>query len=221
VSELAFTFRPDDHTYWLGNEQVLGCTECLKEVGILDDTWYDDRGTERGTVVHRYSAAVDRKAPKKIINQVAKPLYTNEWGGYAASWQIFVKAWVESWLMIETPLLDGQRRIAGSPDRVAIIRAPGVRHIGIPDLKTGDVEPWHRFQASIYILLVHTWMRTKATQLQRLYPFLDLTQPPLHYGVYLRSDGDAPKVRAFTYEPTTQAIITTAQVKRSLHRSRR
>ena len=218
---VSFWFNAEDHTYWLGHEQVLGCTEALDEIGLIDKTFYTDAARERGHVVHQATAARDRKADAKVTKPLTKQLHARGWDGYAASWELFVAQWVEQWLLIEQPLCSGLLRIGGTPDRVGIIRAPGVRHIAVVDPKTGDIEPWHRYQASIYILLVQEWMKAKAAQLARLYPFLDIAQPPLHYGVYLKEDGTPPKIRAYSYERCTPALITAAQVRRSLYRTRR
>jgi hypothetical protein len=218
----SFSFREADHSYWIGAERILGCSEVLQILGILNTEWYDDRGVDRGLAVHRHTAVVDAATARRARltrSQAAAVALPGPWSGYADSWQAYVTERVRDFLLVEQPLCDAYRRLAGRPDRIAILHHPTV-HLAVLDLKTGDVEPWHRFQQSIYVLLVHAWITAKRPQLQRLFPDVDFSKPPVSYGVYLRADGKVPKVRTFAYEPTTQALITAAQVTRSLIKER-
>ena len=52
TSSDTFTFDPDTHQYWVGGEKVLSVTQILKTCGLIDDTWYTEKGRQRGQAVH-------------------------------------------------------------------------------------------------------------------------------------------------------------------------
>ncbi len=197
------------HEYWIGRERILGVTEALTEIGLLDGVDYvDDYYLDRGRQVHDYTAAVDRHAKRK-------PAIDPDFLGYCGSWEVFKQLWRPQFLLVEQPLCDPLRRFGGRPDRVAVMRRPGIpAHVGIPDLKTGRKEKWHRFQASLYELLVRAWIAsgTALTALQGM--------PVISYTVYVKADGSEPEVCAVRYEPTAPAIIAAAQIKRAVFTTR-
>ena len=194
-----------DHSYWISRERILGVTEALTELGLLDGLHYvDDYYLDRGRQVHDYTAAVDRHARRK-------PVIDPAFLGYCASWEIFKDLWRPQFLLIEHPLCDPLRRFGGRPDRVAIMHRPGIPpHVGIPDLKTGGKETWHRFQASLYELLVRSWIAS-GTTLGAM-----AGMQVISYGVYVHADGSEPKVHPHRYEPSAPALISAAQIKRAV-----
>lgn len=204
-----FKLLDADHSYWIGRERILGVTEALTDLGLLDGLQYvDDYYLDRGRQVHDFTAAVDRGARRK-------PVIDPAFLGYCRSWTIFRELWRPQFLLIEHPLCDPIRRFGGRPDRVAIIHKPGIPvHVGIPDLKTGDFENWHRFQASLYELLVRAWIAS-GTTLGAL-----AAMQVISYGVYVKADGSEPKVKAHPFERSAPALIAAAQIKRAVFSSR-
>jgi hypothetical protein len=204
-----FRLVDSDHSYWIGRERILGVTEALTEIGLLDGvTYVDDYYLDRGRQVHDYTAAIDRHAKRK-------PVIDPDFLGYCGSWEVYKQLWRPQFLMIEHPLCDPLRRFGGRPDRVAVINRAGIPpHVGIPDLKTGRPEKWHRFQASLYELLVRAWLASgtalKALEAMQVIP----------YDVYVHADGSEPDVQAVRFEPTAPALIAAAQIKRAVFSTR-
>ena len=200
---LGITLSHDDHTYWYGDERVLGTWETFAELGLYHPSFYTEAGRDRGLRVHHRTAAQDAAADP------APPVLAEELG-YCASWQQFVAVWtVLQWLLVERSLWEPRRRVAGTCDRVALAARPGTpRHVAIIDQKTGAEEPVHKYQLSVYELLVVAWLRVHHPE------WVDL--PRIRYAVYLREDGAYPKVRVFAFEPVVEALVAAAQVKRAL-----
>lgn len=204
-----FKLVDEDHSYWIGRERILGVTEVLTELGILDGlNFVDDYYLDRGRQVHDYTAVVDRH-PRR------RPGIDPDFRGYCTSWEIFKEIWRPQFLLIEHPLCHPLRRYGGRPDRVAIMNRPGFpTHVGIPDLKTGDPEKWHRFQSSLYEDLVRAWIAS-GTTLGALEGMQIIA-----YGVYVHADGSEPMVRPHPYQPSAPALIAAAQVKRAVFSKR-
>ena len=163
---------------------------------------------ERGQRVHAHTAALDHGQTPARAARTA-PLVDGE-DGYCRSWDIWKALYHPQFVLIEHPLFDPIRRVAGAPDRVAVLRRPGFPiHIGNINLKTGDLEPWHALQLSIYDLLIQAWIASGQALgvLQQL--------RIINYGVYLRVDGGEPKTRTFDCDPRVHALLTTAQLRRS------
>jgi hypothetical protein len=203
-SPLAITLRHADHTYWFGEERVIGATESLLELGLFDPSYYTADGRDRGGRVHERTAAADRGDP------TPPPVLAEELG-YVRSWHRYCDVWRPEMLLVERALWDPRRRVAGCPDRVAILRRPGVPvHLAILDPKTGAEEPWHRYQLAIYDVIVAAWLELCPV------PRTLAALPRRRYAIYLREDGGAPKVRAHVVEPVAHAIVAAAQLKRAL-----
>jgi len=198
----ALQLREIDHTYWCGPERIIGTTEALVLLGIFDPTRYPVEARDRGDRVHRHTAARDVGRRKRHpLEPTDRP--------YVVSWDEYLAIWLPEFVLVEAQLWHPDLRVAGTVDRVAIIRRRGVRpHLATIDLKTGDREPWHRYQLSIYQLLVDRWLQTQPKRLQAL--------PRINYSVYLRSDGREPLVRAVEFEPVVTSFIAAAQTKRLL-----
>jgi hypothetical protein len=194
--------RELDHTYWCGPERILGCTESLTLLGIFDPTRYPIEARDRGDRVHRHTAARDAgKRKRHPLEPTDRP--------YVDSWTEYLAVWRPEFVLVEAQLWHPDLRVAGTVDRVAILQRPGIaKHLARIDIKTGLREPWHRYQLSIYQLLVDRWLQTQPKRLQAL--------PRINYSVYLKPDGREPLVRAVEYEPVVVSFIAAAQAKRLL-----
>jgi hypothetical protein len=85
VTELRLTFRPEDHTYWLGERELISLTTLLEQEGVIDTRFYNEEGKLRGTMVHMATQLVDEPTgdafdPAKIPEQ---------WLGYVNAWRQF------------------------------------------------------------------------------------------------------------------------------------
>jgi hypothetical protein len=192
--------RAADHTYWVGAENIIGATEALQLLRLFDPDVYPISARDRGERVHRYTAARDlRKRCPKVLPEER---------GYCASWARFVETWRLEFVLVEVPLWEPQLRVAGTLDRLAIVRRPGFPiHLAVIDGKTGVVEDWHRYQISIYELLVRHWLTLPARRW--------LAKLPRHlYNVYMRADGREAKVCCIPFEPVVANLIPSAQVAR-------
>lgn len=198
---LSISLYPSDHTYWHGEERVIGATETLLELGLFDPTYYTIEGRDRGARVHHRTAALDRglDAPPVLVEEL----------GFCASWLRYCRLWQTEMVLVERPLWDPRRRVAGTPDRVAVLRRPGFPvQLGVLDKKTGAEEVWHRYQIAIYGVLVDAWLTL--SPVQRALAAL----PRVLHTIYLRDDGGDPKVRVWPLDPVVHALIAAAQLKR-------
>lgn len=195
--------RTTDHSYWHHDERIIGATETLLELDLFDPSYYTAEGRDRGGRVHDRTAALDRghEAPPVLATDL----------GYVESWTRYCRLWQPQMILVERSLWDPVRRVAGTPDRVAVLRRPGFRPaLAVLDPKTGAEETWHRYQLAIYGVIVTAWRA-------RCAPSRGLAALPLVLqDVYLREDGGDPKVRVWPVDPVVHALIAAAQLKRVL-----
>ena len=159
----ALTFDPETHTYRKGETVLPSVTQILKDVGLIDTTFFAPEYAERGTRVHEATVFWDETG----MDDDTLP---EEWAGYLSAWKKFREetGFVPS--HIEQAFCSDQG-YAGTVDRI------GKTHKINPlllDIKTGPSQPWHRLQLAAYALLVKRELNI---------PIWDM------WGVHLRKDG--------------------------------
>jgi hypothetical protein len=182
-----FRFDPDTHTYWWGDRRLLGVSEVLARTGFIrSSAWTSPAGVaarERGVAAH--ADAADRTS-------------TNPHARAFQTWEDAVRA---EWALVEQPLGDPRRGVAGTPDRVGTI-TPGpawchVHPIPTPtprrvvvDLKTGQRAAWHVLQVACYAHLVAVAGWGEVDELVVVY-----TRPPRPVVVAWRAADWLPRAR--------------------------
>lgn len=138
----------DDHRYVLDGREIPGCTTTLKQLGLIDTTFYTDEGLVRGTEVHRRI--------KEFLMGRSVPA-TDAYANYVLAARKYLEDSQLEVLHIEIELCDSALGIAGTPDLIAFTTPGGGRfRYVIPDWKTGGVERWHGVQLAIYEHLART-----------------------------------------------------------------
>jgi hypothetical protein len=129
---MAIPFRHDHdrHVYTAldTGEQLQHITGMLARTGWIDDTWFTEEASERGSMVHELTAAFD--------------LGALEVGTLDSPWRPYLLAHVRAieamgrpeMLAVEQPAVHPRYRYAGRPDRV--VRLWG--RLGVLEVKTGD-----------------------------------------------------------------------------------
>jgi hypothetical protein len=167
-----------NHTYRLGTEKLLGCTETLKGVGLIDVQHYNEEGMLRGAWVHDQIERIltDQAIEDGVCDRCdgsgntehcgsdnmdvyllpcdhcggTGDLPTDPRDGYVRAGLKFIAEHDVEILHVEHILCDPLRKIAGKPDLIGQWRVNGQTRFVIPDWKTGGAERWHGYQLATY-----------------------------------------------------------------------
>lgn len=190
-----FRFDPEDHSYWLGKNRLIGVSEAIQAAGLKDysgiETHVLEHARQRGTAVHAACHFFDQ-------NDLDWDTVSDEIKPYVLAWERFSRDCPIEWADIEKPLYHAAFGFAGTPDRIAV--APGR---AVYDIKTYATDAVTGVQLAAYSLL-------------RFGP-----QPsydaPKRWAVWLKDDG---KYSLTEYtdrgdEAVFMACLTIAKFKRS------
>lgn len=157
LKELPFHFDPADHRYTTLDGQVLpSITQMLDKTGWIDDRWYTEESSVRGTAVHDLTASYDMGA-------LDPSTLESRYKGYVLAYVALSHVLRPEWEEIETMDAHPQLHFAGRPDRKGKVFK--VRTVA--DLKTGAKEKSHQIQTALQAILVswrsslppHAWQR--------------------------------------------------------------
>jgi|SRR6187402_1186358 len=144
LKELAFRFDPATHTYTeLESGVVLPhITGLLMSAGLIDDRWYTEESSVRGTAVHDMTATYDLGAldPSTLVSR---------YKGYVLAHVDAMMALKPTMLSVEEPDAHPGYRFAGRPDRVLLWR----KLRGVYEVKTGGPEKSHMIQTALQAIL--------------------------------------------------------------------
>lgn len=118
-------------------------TGMLELAGLVDDRWYTEESSERGTAVHRLTADYDLKAL-----DVAS--CTSRFRGYLLGHVKVVTIMQPQFLAVEEPLVHPTLRFGGRPDRDAIVQSMRA----VWEVKSGVVSKTHQIQTALQAILV-------------------------------------------------------------------
>jgi hypothetical protein len=118
-------------------------TGMLETTGWIDDRWYTEESSDRGTAVHQLTAAYDLGALHVESCQ-------SRFRGYLLGHVKAVSIARPKWLHIEEPMVHPVFRFGGRPDRDCI--AYGLRATW--ELKSGDPERSHQIQTALQAILI-------------------------------------------------------------------
>lgn len=130
----------EDHEYFWDDERVPGVNEILKDLGIIDTTFFSEEGAIRGKNRHTLLDDYDEGGV--------------DWGSVSDDDSHIIVGWTEfreEYALvpksIELPVYDTQRHIAGTIDRI-MVGPDGT--LWLVDIKTGSPDKWHSLQIQIY-----------------------------------------------------------------------
>lgn len=127
-----FSFDPDGHIYRLDGAEIPSVTQIIRFLSADVDKsrpWLRDEAARRGTVIHETCAAIDFGEPDAILD------IPNEFSGYLAAYQSFLRDYSPEWDKIEYSAWGTHQSypFAGTIDRAGTMRGKNV----ILDIKTG------------------------------------------------------------------------------------
>ena len=154
-------YDPVEHRYWLEDRELISVTTALKEARFLDDRWFSDEASERGTYVHQACDLLDDDNLASYLPQV---------NGYIAAYQKFLHEAQPDWRLREHQVCDATLGYAGTLDRAGYLNGRWV----LVDIKTGGPAPWHGLQLAAY---------------GRLTPSPDTGARPARFDLYLTERG--------------------------------
>lgn len=127
MSDAVLTFDPVQHTYCIDGRPVPSVTQVLKDVGLIDTSWFTEEARLRGTYVHLATQYLDEG---DLADESVNPLYR----GYVQAYQRFLDTALPAWDRIEHRVCDPVLGYAGTFDRVGVLQ--GRRWL--VDIKTGE-----------------------------------------------------------------------------------
>lgn len=185
--------RDHNHRYWFDdNREAFGVTAVLKANGFIDDRYFTEQATLRGTFVHQARQYLDEGTldESTIDPQIA---------GYVTAYRKWLdECQVGPVVLNETVLGDPTLRLAGTIDFARYIGP----HLSVVDVKSGLPQVWHRLQLAAYAELAKRALHHAVIR---------------RFGLYLRKDG----TYSFLLYPdrhdwdTFKAALTVAQFKRA------
>jgi len=139
-------FDPVGHTYHLDGVAYPSVTTIMQEVGVIDTTFYNEAGAERGTAVHdAVSAMVRGDLDMKDMSQHPQ---IEEVGGYLEAFNWFQ---IENSIVpieVEQVFVSREYKYAGTVDLAA--EMDGEKYL--IDWKTGGHQRWHGLQLAAYAI---------------------------------------------------------------------
>lgn len=144
MAPILFRFDAAEHEYVVEatGEVLPHITGLLEKAGLVDDRWFNEEASARGTAVHRLTADYDLKLldPANCVS-IHKP--------YLLAHVKMCARLRPRWLHVEEPLVHPVYRFGGRPDRIATIY--GQR--AIFELKSGLPAKGHPIQTALQAIL--------------------------------------------------------------------
>lgn len=133
------SFDSESHVYKIDGQIVPSNTQVLTDVKIIDDTWYDEHGKERGKAVHFACQLIDEES-------LDWSTVSDEIAPYAHAYEKFK---IESSFvpnLIEIPHYNFTFRYGTTIDRTGTLPKRGEILL---ELKSGAVEDWAGLQLAL------------------------------------------------------------------------
>ena len=144
---MSLHFDSDSHIYTIHGQPVPSVTQCLKEAGLIDESWYSPAAAERGTFVHQACALYDKdELDMKTLDPLLSP--------YVEAWAKFRKQMPVPLVIIEQPYFSLEHGFAGTPDRAWV--DIGKRFV-VADIKSGPLPKWLPLQLAGCSILINAF----------------------------------------------------------------
>lgn len=164
MTSLAFRFEPNGHVYTAldTGEIIPSITQMLGQAGVVDDTFYTEESSRRGTEVHALTSDFD-------LGALDPDACLSRYRGYLLAHVQAMKILRPEFVAIEEPAVHPVYRFGGRPDRVITLR--GLK--GVLEIKTtAHPEPSHALQTALQAILVAQDAELPPHMLQRLCLYL-------------------------------------------------
>lgn len=141
-------------------------TGMLEAAGWIDDTWFTEESSERGTMVHRLTADYDLGAIEDPAD------VSSRYKGWLLAHVAALAIMRPTILAVEQPLVHTTLKFGGRPDRDVTLYAAR----SVLELKSGVPHKAHPIQTALQAILIGHQAGLPAVSIQR-------------YCLYLRGDG--------------------------------
>jgi hypothetical protein len=140
-----FRFDQDPHRYidLDTGQRIPHITGMLEAAGLVDDLWFTEESSERGTAVHRLTATYDLEGLD--VDRLISPHR-----GYLLAHVRVMQILRPEILAVEEPAVHGALRFAGRPDRE--VRLTGA--IVVWEIKSGAPAKSHPIQTALQAILI-------------------------------------------------------------------
>lgn len=118
-------------------------TGMLETTGWIDDSWYTEESSERGTAVHRLTADFD-------LGALDVKTCTSRFRNYLLAHVAAVNAVRVKMLAVEEPLVHSRFHYGGRPDRDALV----VNARAAWEIKSGAADRSHQIQTALQAILI-------------------------------------------------------------------
>jgi len=126
---------------------------------------------KRGTMIHEWTAAVDRIRQRGVGDEPAMPLGLE---GYCYAYQDVIDTMKPTWFKVESPVEHARLGYHGILDRYGYLKGGSI--LGVADIKTGGPRKADRYQLAAYAMAFNASLPVTGFQLSRV-------------GIYIRDDG--------------------------------
>lgn len=158
VAPVAFRFDQQHHEYiaLATGEALPHITGMLEETGWIDDLWFTEESSERGSIVHRLTADYD-------LGALDVETCVSRHRGYLLGHVAAVTIARPTWHSVEVPLVHPTFRYGGRPDRDCTVYS--LRSVW--EVKSGGPHKAHRIQTALQAMLVSVEARMPAEAIAR------------------------------------------------------
>jgi len=150
-------FNEYDHEYFVEGKSYPSVTTILKDVGLIDTSWFTEGSAQRGTYIHEVLALIDNNTPLMMLDIPA------DIEGYVDAYLRFKNDVDFKIHTIEKHCVNKELQFAGTPDRTGILND----FKAIIDIKTGVKQKWHGAQLSGYKALINGEHRLRGLYLHK------------------------------------------------------
>ncbi len=163
-----FRFEAETHSYLdiETGDEIAHITGLLLRSGWVDDRFFTEEGSERGTAVHGMTAQYD------LGSHDVEAFRGQRYVGYLLSHVKAVSMIKPTWITIEQPRVHPTLRFGGRPDREAILW--GIR--SVLEGKSGEPQQADLVQTALQAILVAPWAGLPPEAIAR-------------FGLYWRANG--------------------------------
>ena len=157
-------FDEAEHAYYTdAGLRVPSITQLLERAGVVNDLWFTEESSARGTAVHALTAQFDLGAldPADCVSKFRGYLLA-----YCAATNILKLADGLQILTVEEPAIHPTLGFGGRPDRTIVLQKKHALH-GVLEVKSGAPMKSHPIQTALQSLLVADGMRLPPESLAR------------------------------------------------------
>jgi hypothetical protein len=168
AESLPFAFDPIEHEYidTASGDVLPHITGMLNVTGHMDDRWFTEESSARGTRVHDLTAKYDLGALELDEVSIDHPGYAER--AYLLAHAEVMRMTPHDYVEIEVARVHPRYRYGGRPDRFGTVRGL----TAILEIKSGDYAKGHQIQTALQAILVATDANLYADMIARFCLYL-------------------------------------------------